>query len=232
MKILTLDTSTAVFSIALSAGERLLGEYSSAAGPAASATIPDRISLLLEQTGLNLSGLDTFAVTVGPGAFTGLRVGVALVKGMAYATGKPVIPLSSLELLAQNGADSAIPVCALFDARRGEVYAAVYDFSHGAGLIYPERAIDPGALLDELSGDILFIGDGAVRYRELIVARHGAQAHFVAAELNFPRAAAAASIVLSRFQSGHTVSPFELAPCYLRLPEAELKKNTQASVAR
>lgn len=232
MNILTLDSATNVFSMALSTDTCLLAEYSSDAGPAHSATIPGQLHELLKSAGLDIAALDAFAVTVGPGAFTGLRVGIALVKGMAYATGKPVVPLSSLELLALNAADSHLPVCALFDARRGEVYAAVYGCSSSAGLIRPERAIDPAELLDELSGDTLFIGDGALRYRELIVARHGSKAHFVAAELNYPRASAAAPLVLSRFQSGHTVSPLELAPRYLRLPEAELKKNAQASVAR
>jgi tRNA threonylcarbamoyladenosine biosynthesis protein TsaB len=231
VNVLTLDTATNVFSMALTADERLLAEYSSDAGPATSAKIPGHLHDLLESAGLDIAALDAFAVTIGPGAFTGLRVGIALVKGMAYATGKPVVPLSSLELLALNAQGSAMPVCAMFDARRGEVYAAVYDYSSRTALLRPERALDPAVLLDELSGDILFIGDGALRYRELIIARHGAQAHFASAGRNNPRASAATALVLSRLQSGRTVSPFELAPCYLRLPEAELKKNAHAGSA-
>lgn len=224
MNILTLDTATNVFSIALSADEHVLAELCSDAGPAASAKIPAHIDALLKDAALDIAAIDAFAVTVGPGAFTGLRVGIALVKGMAYSTGKPVVTLSSLELLALNATGSAIPVCAMFDARRGEVYAAVYDFSSGAGLLRPEMAIEPGELLDGIKGDILFIGDGASRYRDLIVERRGVEAHFAADGRNHPKASAAAALVLSRLQSGRTVSPFELAPCYLRLPEAEMKK--------
>lgn len=224
MNILTLDTATNVFSIALSRDEHVVAELSSDAGPATSAKIPGHLHALLAEAGLEIPAIDAFAITVGPGAFTGLRVGIALVKGLAYSTGKPVIPLSSLELLALNATGSAIPVCAMFDARRGEVYAAVYDFSSRVGLLRPERAINPGELLDELAGDILFIGDGASRYRELIAERHGLRAHFAADGLNHPRASAAAALVLSHLQSGRTVSPFELAPRYLRLPEAVLNK--------
>jgi tRNA threonylcarbamoyladenosine biosynthesis protein TsaB len=224
VNILTLDTATNVFSLALSAEEQILAELSSDAGPANSAKIPAHIQALLKDAALDIAAIDAFAVTVGPGAFTGLRVGIAMVKGMAYSTGKPVVPLSSLELLALNAADSAIPVCAMFDARRGEVYAAVYDFSLVAAPVRPEMAIDPAELLDQLQGDILFIGDGACRYHDLIIQSRGTSAHFAAAALNHPKASAGAALVLSRLQSGQTVSPFELAPTYLRLPEAELNK--------
>ena len=224
MIILSLDTSTNVFSIAVSDGDIVIAELSGDAGPAASAKIPGHIQNLLNDACLDITAIEAFAVTVGPGAFTGLRVGIALVKGLAYSTGKPVIPLSSLELLALNARNSKIPVCTLFDARRGEVYSALFGFDGGLQLIRPEMAIAPAQLLAELAGDILFIGDGATRYRDLIIDLRGEAAQFVADELNFPRASAGAALVQSRLEAGRTVSPLELAPCYLRLPEAQLNK--------
>jgi len=227
VKILHLDTATTVFSIALTDNETVIAEFCGDAGPATSAKIPGHIHSLLRDAALEIAVLDAFTVTVGPGSFTGVRVGIALVKGMAYSTGKPVIPLSSLELLALNAKESAIPVCALFDARRSEVYTALYQFDDGMRLVRPEMAINPAELLDQLEGEILFLGDGALRYHDLIVARLGSNAHFAAEQLHYPKASAGAALALSRFQSGQTVSPFELTPRYLRLPEAELNKRSK-----
>jgi len=224
VKILHLDTATNIFSIALSAGEHVIAEFCGDAGPATSARIPDHIHSLLRDAGLDMTAVDAFAVTVGPGSFTGVRVGIALVKGMAYATGKSVIPLSSLELLALNAKTSSLPVCTMFDARRSEVYSALYRFDGTMQLVRPAMAISPGQLLDELEGDILFIGDGALRYRDLIVERLGSKAHFAESQLHGPRASAGAELALCRLAAGQAVAPIELVPCYLRLSEAEINK--------
>jgi len=224
VNILHLDTATNVFSIALTAGEQVIAEFCGDAGPATSAKIPGHIKALLQQASLEMSDLQAFSVTVGPGAFTGVRVGIALIKGMAYATGRPVIALSSLELLALNACNSTIPVCALLDARRGEVYSALYSFENGMRLVRPEMAIAPGRLLDQLAGPMLFIGDGAQRYQDLITERFGSNAHFAEELLHQPKASAAALLALNRLQSGAAVSPEELMPCYLRLAEAEINR--------
>lgn len=224
MNILLLDTSTHVFSIALATDGTVIAEFSGDAGPASSAKIPGHIDALLSAAQLDIAAIDAFAVTIGPGAFTGVRVGIALIKGLAYATAQPVIPLSSLELLALNASASTIPVCALFDARKGEVYSALYRFDDGMVQVRPEMALDPAALLEQLSGDILFIGDGALRYRELISEGLGPRAHFAPEQLNMPQASAGAALAQRRCKAGQTVTPAELAPHYLRLPEAEINK--------
>lgn len=224
VNILHLDTSTAVFSVALTRNETVIGEFCGDAGPAASAKIPDHIQALLQQASLTMHDLHGFSVTVGPGAFTGVRVGIALVKGMAYATDRPVVALSSLELLALNARGSAIPVCAMLDARRGEVYSAVYRFADGMDPVQPEMAVSPAELLDGLEGEPLFIGDGALRYQDLIIERFGGNARFAEEHLHRPKASAGAAMVLTRLQAGQTVSPLDLAPCYLRLPEAEINR--------
>jgi tRNA threonylcarbamoyladenosine biosynthesis protein TsaB len=225
VKILHLDTATTVFSIALSAGENVIAEFTGDAGPATSAKIPGHIQSLLKHASLEINDLDAFAVTVGPGSFTGVRVGIALVKGLAYSTGRPIIALSALELLALNAENSTIPVCTMFDARRCEVYSALYRFDNGMQFLRPELAITPAQLLDELEGPVLFIGDGALRYRELIVERLGSNAHFAEEHLHHPKASAGAAFALSRFSSGQTVTSLELSPSYLRLSEAEISKS-------
>ncbi|NVN97789.1 MAG: tRNA (adenosine(37)-N6)-threonylcarbamoyltransferase complex dimerization subunit type 1 TsaB [Geobacteraceae bacterium] len=231
MKILTIDTSTNVFSIALSQGTTLLAAHFDEIGKAASAKIPMYVETLLQTAGTNVRSIDAFAVTVGPGAFTGVRVGIAFVKGLALATGRPVIALSSLELLAMNAKGSDLPVCAMFDARKGEVYAAIYDLKSGMQLLRPESAIAPEKLLDELKEPMLFIGDGALRYREMIIEKLGTLAYFTADDLNIPKASAGIPLAYTAFTSGNTTSPLELQPRYHRLSEAEVAKKESCVIS-
>jgi tRNA threonylcarbamoyladenosine biosynthesis protein TsaB len=224
VRLLTLDTSTNVFSLALSEDARVLCEETGDAGPSTSAAIPSLIRSLFNRAGFQPADLDAFCVTVGPGSFTGVRVGIALVKGLAFATGKPVVPLSSLELLALNAEASTLPVCAMFDARKGEVYTATFSFTGGLEPVCPERAANPLAVIDETKEATLFVGDGAIRYRELICGGLGELAVFPEEHVHRPRASAAAALAAERFRSGATVSPFDLHPSYLRLSEAELNR--------
>jgi len=224
VKLFILDTSTGVFSMALADGPRILAEESGIAGPSSAARLAPAIAGLFAAAGLAPADMDCFAVTVGPGAFTGLRVGIALVKGLAYATAKPVIPLSSLALLAMNARQSPIPVCPLFDARKGEVYAALYDFATGAEPVVAETAADPAAFLRRLEGRALFLGDGALRYRELIEEIVGERAEYADSSINNPRAAAGIALAKNIFSVGGAIPPAQLLPRYLRLSEAELSR--------
>jgi tRNA threonylcarbamoyladenosine biosynthesis protein TsaB len=222
LRLLTVDTSTNVFSIALSEDEKVLGEASGDAGTSSSAAIPSVIQSLFRNSGFQPKDLDFFAVTVGPGSFTGVRIGIALVKGLAFATGKPVVLLSSLELLAMNAAGSTVPVCPMFDARKGEVYTAIFSFAGGMKLISREKAADPLAVVEGTDELTLFIGDGAIRYQDLIRGHLGSLAAFPEEHFHKPKASTAVPLAIKRFKAGEAVSPFELLPRYLRLSEAEL----------
>jgi len=224
VRLLTVDTSTNIFSIALSDDETVLGEECGDAGPSTSAAIPSLIRSLFTNSGFQPKDLDAIAVTTGPGSFTGVRIGIALVKGLAFATGKPVVPLSSLELLAMNAGMSAVPVCTMFDARKGEVYTATFSFADGFKPTRMEKAADPITVIDETVEPTLFIGDGATRYRELICGRLGSLAIFPEEHLHRPKASAAIPLAINLLRSGAAVSPFELLPRYLRLSEAELSR--------
>jgi len=224
MKLFILDTATGVFSMAIADGSRILAEDGGVAGPSSAARLAPAINGLFAASGLAPAEMDCFAVTVGPGAFTGLRVGISLVKGLAYATAKPVIPLSSLALLAMNANHGGLPVCPMFDARRGEVYAALYRFSPAIELLLAESAVDPATFLGRLEGRVLFLGDGSVRYRPLIDEIMGERAVFAAAELQNPRAAAGIPLATQIRNSGGAVTSTELLPRYLRLSEAELSR--------
>jgi tRNA threonylcarbamoyladenosine biosynthesis protein TsaB len=223
MKLLIVDTSTSVFSLAVTAGERILAQETGAAGHATAGRLGPAVEKVMLGSGIAVAELDGFAVTVGPGAFTGIRVGISLVKGLAYSTGKPVAMLSSLELLAMNVVDSSLPVCPMFDARKGEVYAALFHAGGGMNLL-PEMAIDPGALLEKISGPALFLGDGALRYRSIIAGQLGRRALFAEPGLDQPLASAGVRLALREFASGSDVSSAEILPRYLRLSEAELSR--------
>lgn len=210
--------------MALCDGERIIARQSASGGPAANARLTPFLQTILADSGLTPVELDGLAVTVGPGAFTGLRVGLAFVKGLAMAIGKPVVPLSSLELLAMNAQGSQLPVCAMYDARKSEVYAAVYDCRAGLKPVIAETVADPAAFLGNITTKTLFIGDGAVRYGELIKQQLGDLAVFADPAMNVPQAAAGVTLALAGMKAGKALSPAALLPSYLRLPEAELAR--------
>jgi tRNA threonylcarbamoyladenosine biosynthesis protein TsaB len=179
---------------------------------------------MVHDAGLTFKELDGFTVTVGPGAFTGLRVGIATVKGLAYANGKQVAAVSSLAALAMNLSWAAWPVCTLFDARKSEVYAAIYAVSDAPHTLSQEMVITPERLLETISGPTIFIGDGAVRYQELIREQLGPNAYFAAPHLHSPRASSAAALAARIFAADAAVSPAVVSPSYIRPSEAELAK--------
>ena len=224
MKILTIDTSSNCSSVALSDGASLLGECVLGEDRSNSGRLPRAISELLGAARLTADGLDAFAVSLGPGSFTGVRVGIALVKGLALATGKPAVGFSSLAMLAMNLPFSSAQVAPMFDARKSEVYAGLYRCASRPEPILPDAVLPPAQFLAGIDRPTLFLGDGALRYRELIVATLGELALFPPFHADLPRASAGAVLALDAARKGNfTPLPF-LNPTYLRASEAELAK--------
>jgi len=223
--LLTLSTATPGASVALSRGERLLGELLLAPENARGNLLFPAIDQLLQAAGVAMTQLDAFAVVHGPGAFTGLRVGVAAAKGLAQASGKPLLGVSSLQALALQSGEHELPVCALLDARKQEVYAGMYRWQNGRPQpLAPERVAPPEAVLAGIDTPTCFIGDGAAVYRALIIRHCGAHARFFPWSHQPLRAASAAVLALDALRNGETVSPLALEPVYLRLSEAELQQ--------
>jgi tRNA threonylcarbamoyladenosine biosynthesis protein TsaB len=223
-RLLLVNTATAAGSVALTAGETLVGEVLLNLSSTHSDRLLPSISQLLTDTGTTLTDLDAIGVVTGPGAFTGLRVGVATVKGLALATGKPTIGVSSLQALAMQVPGTLLPVCALLDARKQEVYAGLYRWQGGLPLPrHPERVTPPDLLLEGLEGTVLFVGDGAVAYRTLIVRRLGPRAHFAPWPCHTLRASSCGPLVLAALAAGETQSAAALAPVYVRPSEAEIR---------
>lgn len=224
VKLLTVDTSTATCSVALSVAGQTRAEYLVECQRTLSERLLAATETILLDTGLSLDDLDGFGVALGPGSFTGVRIGVATVKGLAIATGKPVVGFSSLALLAMNLPFSSFPVCPMYDARKSEVYAGIYRCDPLPTAVVSDAVIAPERLLARVSGTTIFLGEGALRYRGLIEELVGDWAIFAPPGCHQPRAAAGAVLALEQFRAGNTIPLPLLNPAYIRPSEAELAK--------
>ena len=230
VKILTIDTSGSCSSVALSVGTTLLGECILGEDRCNSGRLMEAVSGLLAAARLTPDGLDALAVALGPGSFTGVRVGIATVKGLAIAARKPVVGFSSLAMLALNVPHGAHQVAPLYDARKGEVYAALYRCGALPEAVVPDAVLPPARFLEGIDTPTIFIGDGAVRYRELIGSTLGELALFAPWNAHLPRASAGAVIALQAGLREEFTPLALLNPTYLRASEAELAKRRRESV--
>ena len=222
-RLLTVQTASPAGSVALSEGDTLRGEISLNVQKTHADWLLNAIDVLLKAAEWDISDLDGFGVVIGPGSFTGLRVGLATVKGLAVANGCSIVGVSSLAALAYQSPFSRWPICAMLDARKKEVYAGLFRWESGQlQTLAEERVIPPEELLKEFDGDAVFVGDGARAYRTLIVRQLAARAHFAPAGTDHLRAGSAAMLAFQHWEAGHRVKPTELIPCYIRPSEAEL----------
>ena len=232
--VLALDTSSPVASVAFVEDNLLLGEVHVASGMTHAERLLGLVDQLLREVGRELCQVKALAVAHGPGSFTGLRVGMATAKGLALALDVPLVGMSTLTTLAYNLMHVAHPVCAMLDARKNEVYAARYLFSAGQfELQGEERVCAPESFLRGIEGEAVFVGDGALRYRSLIVAEMGKRAHFVPPVLNQSRAAVMAWLASKELEQNTPVSADLVAPVYIRPSEAEIayrRNNASSSI--
>ncbi len=231
MKLLAVDTSAAGCGVAVVDDALLIAETVLVRRQTHSKHLMELVRNALASAGLTAREMDAFAVVEGPGSFTGLRIGVSAVKGMADACGKPAAGVSSLRALAHQLPFSPLPLCVLMDARRGEVYCA--RFRAAEGILKREtadRVMTPEAAVAEITAPHLFLGNGAALHRSLIEDRLGARACFAPARFNVLRAAAAAELGMAKIREAGNDAL--LSPRYIRLSDAEinLKKKKNASV--
>lgn len=223
MNILAFDTSGESSSVAFLSDETIGVECCLNRGGRHEETLLLTIQDVLVRAGITMGEIDLFAVTVGPGSFTGLRVGLSTVKGLAFAAGKPVAGVSALEALAANIPHADVSVCPMMDARRGDVYAAMYRVEGGRlpGMTAEERVTTPEKVMEMIDGTALFLGDGAVRYEDMIREHLAERAIFVPHSFNAIRGGAVGLIGLKKYRDGDILSARELVPRYLRPSYAE-----------
>ncbi|MBQ3284073.1 MAG: tRNA (adenosine(37)-N6)-threonylcarbamoyltransferase complex dimerization subunit type 1 TsaB [Ruminococcus sp.] len=230
MLMLSVDSSAAPASVCLLEDGKVIADYYLNTGFTHSQTLMAMTESVLKISGRSASDIDVYAVNSGPGSFTGVRIGVSAVKGMAYAADKPCIEVSTLESMAYNSLGSHAVICACMDARRQQVYNALFRVD-GVRIerLCDDRAISIDELLTELNtinGEIILVGDGA----ELVFSRADNPAVQLAApNLRYQRASSAAAAALEKYNRGESVSPAALTPRYLRLSQAERERNAKQS---
>ena len=229
MNILAIDTSTPLASIAVAVGELIVAESLLNTNRTLSARLVPEIERLLATAGLTISDIDLFASAIGPGSFTGVRGGIATIQGLALAGAKPCSGFSSLAMLAMNFSLSKKLICPMLDARKGEVYAALYDCSSPIpSPCIKDCALPPTTFLDLIATvtkeSVIFLGDGAHRYHDLIAEQLGDLAVFAPFSLHAPHSCNGVLLASHAAQHGVLLEPKQLLPLYLRASDAELMK--------
>jgi len=230
MNILAVDTATKSCSVAIIDNQSILAEQTKVTQQTHSKHVMGMIRATIDLSGLKFADLEGFAVSRGPGSFTGLRIGIATVKGLAFASRKPLVGVSSLEALAMQSANSSFLIVTLLDARRGEVYCCRYRYKKEnleretkEDLLPLEKAIQ------DINEPCVFIGNGSVVYRNLLVDRLADLAHFEPDFQNTIRASTVAYLSMGQFQYGNTDDVVNFVPVYIRKSDAEIKLDHKAT---
>lgn len=223
MKLLAVDTATESCAVAVTEHGALISELVSVRRQTHARHLLSMIDDALKLANCEVREMDGFAVTRGPGSFTGLRIGISTVKGLAMACGKPVVGVSSLGALAARMVHARHPVLAAIDARKKEVYCALFDSDGGDAVARtPERVASPESAFGGIDRPHILIGSGVIKYREIIKRRAGDFAIIPSASFHVVRAATVAAMAHERFVSDGGEDPAALLPSYIRKSDAEL----------
>ena len=225
MLVLGIETSTMQGGVALLSERGLLSEYLLNVKATHTERLLPLIDRALRDAGITLRQIEGLAVAVGPGSFTGLRIGLSTAKGLAVAAGKPLVGVSTLEAMAWTLPFCAYPVCPVLDARKGELYCALFRHE-GERLIrlMEDAALSPDSLLSWIQGATVFLGDGVTVYGGLLKERLKHLALFPPSGQRTGSAATVAELGRRRLLQGQRDEISELTPRYLRPSEAELKR--------
>jgi len=228
MKILAIETATTLGGAAVTEDDTLLAETRIDMSMAHSERLMVLVDRVLKDAGVTMEVLDGLAVSIGPGSFTGLRVAVSTLKGLTTFKPIPVAAVPTLEAMAWGVPAGGYSVCPMIDAKKQEVYAALFSFRPDGGLErdMEDRVISPEILCERLRGPssppTVFLGDGADRYREVLETQLGRRAVFVPAPLSRPLPSMVAWLGLRRLRRGEAADVRALVPAYVRRPDAEL----------
>ena len=218
MKILAIETSTDQLGVALVDEHRVLASYELLADRPHAVELPQAVNRVLQAGGCTLAQLEGIAVDIGPGSFTGLRIGVAFVKALVFRAKTPVIGVPSLDVLAANIPMAPHRVCPILDAKQRKVYAAIYQTHDG---VVRKESDYQLVTLDELlpilgkDSPVILLGDGVALYRQRLTQALGERALFAGPEVWLPRAATLGRLGLERLAQGLRDDPSRLVPMYL-----------------
>lgn len=218
MRVLAIDTSTLAGGVALVDGERTVAEYLLDIRLTHSERLMPALDRVMHDAGWSPAALTGLAVAVGPGSFTGLRIGVSAVKGLALALSIPIAAVPTLDALAAGLAGAALPVCPVVSARRDEVYASLYRWD-GAAMRreWDYLALSPRELVERLREPVTVVGDGAALIASPV-------ARPAPPWRGLPSAATVGHLGVRRLRAGDIVGAADLVPLYVRPSQAELKR--------
>ena len=232
MKLIAVDSSGLVASVAVIEDDILVAEYTIQYKKTHSQTLLPMLDEIRNMIELNFNEVDGIAVAAGPGSFTGLRIGSATAKGLAFAMGKPIVPVPTVDGLAYNlyGTDKII--CPIMDARRSQVYTGIYEFVleddiYSLHIIREQCAVAFAEIADslnELGREVIFLGDGVPVFREEMKSLMKVPYTFAPAHMNRQRAASIGVLGSIYFAQGRIQSGEEHSPEYLRLSQAERER--------
>ncbi|WP_426348917.1 tRNA (adenosine(37)-N6)-threonylcarbamoyltransferase complex dimerization subunit type 1 TsaB [Alloiococcus sp. CFN-8] len=232
MKVLSVEASGSTASVSIVSEKGILGEINLNYKMQHSVLLMPMIEQLLKETALTIGEIDGFVVSKGPGSFTGLRIGMATVKGLALGSQKPVISVSSLDALAYNIYTEEGLICSLMDALRGNVYYCIYKIESGSlKAVRDIHTCSLEELIEELKSykeKLYFVGDGATIHRAALEASLEGPA-FAPLHLNHPTASSLGELGLKLLIEGKEDNLNTLAPIYLRRPQAEREYDKKMS---
>jgi tRNA threonylcarbamoyladenosine biosynthesis protein TsaB len=226
MVVLGIETATLIEGVAVIDGDRVVAEHRSHVGSTHAERLVPTILQTLGASGFSMKEVDGIAISIGPGSFTGLRIGLSAVKGLSLARGIPVAAVPTLDGLAYHVPFCRYSVCPILDAKRHEVYTALYRTSEGVPERLTElRALNPNDLMTEIDEPTIFLGDAVPVYSHLIKESLGSKAHFAPNHVGLPSGSAIALLGHTLLVEGKTVDIHSVEPFYIRKSDAELKRN-------
>lgn len=229
MKILALETATLLGGVAIvSETQGLLVEARVNIKALHAEKLFAAIDWVFEVSQHKVESIDAIAVSIGPGSFTGLRIGLSTAKGLCYASDKPLIPVPTLDAFARTIPYTSYAICTMFDARKNEIYTALYRWQNNhLTKTINEMAVKPEDLVRSLKSDTVFIGDGAVKYRTLIesIFKGKYKAMFPSNAMMIPSAASVGELAINLSKTCSFANPVSVTPFYIRKSEAEIHYN-------
>ncbi len=234
MLVLGIDTSTSSLTVSLINEKKILASFNSIGTLKHSALLIPTIEKALKKAGSKIEDISLFSIGIGPGSFTGLRVGVTSMRALAIALDKPIVGIPTMDAIAYNGLaflkkektlDGHMGICPILDAKKNQVYACIYSHD-GVNIIretdYLLEPID--MLLKRLKGSILFLGDAIPLYKKELSHYKNFKARFLNDRKWLPKASVIARMGLKQYQTGKSENPFDLVPLYLYARDCQVRK--------
>jgi tRNA threonylcarbamoyladenosine biosynthesis protein TsaB len=221
MVCLGIDTSTFAIGLGIVKDEQTIYNVYCNTGTPSADRIHTLINRALKESGLSLDDINIFACSIGPGSFTGLRVGIATLEGLSFSLSRPIYGIPTFDSLVWRFLNLYGQIVPILDAKRGEIYTAVYK---DGKQIFPVKAVAPYDFLDMIEGDALFLGDGIKIYKDVILNKVGDKAHFLSPNIDSPLGSDVAYLGILSYREGKPPDK-TIEPMYIHPPRIRKKSN-------